>query len=401
MVPAAGWSDTLVQDVADEKHSRGTHERDHAKQSFDKVRTDYSPPSCIIQEVRRQATERQVPPASRVSIPIDSGITSLTFGEILVVGCEDGTVRYWDPLVGRVDLRKLEPSHQQQVNCVTISPDGRWLASCGRGNSEAINIWDLSPLHGTVEGPTHSKNLVGHSKTIRRISFSHNGAMLASCAADGVRIWNLLNGNSFFLASTPIATAKDPCCVAMSDDGLRLALATKSGRIIVIRNSSGKVERTFKSDDGPTMAICFHPNGDMLATTGADRVIKLWDTNGRIVSQHAVLEEASKDLAFSPDGSLLLSGGKGKRTGRRAKSAIHGAPRGQKVLLWAWNGVQLVLTEQRSVNATVRCVAFSGTGELAAYATGTNDLTGASVYLWNVARYSNQANLGRRWRRKK
>jgi hypothetical protein len=386
-LPAADWSSLdsmLFEDGADVQPSR-VHERGQAHQSSLKPQSDYITPTYGSQEITWQVAERLVPPASRVSIPIDSGVTSLAFGEILAVGCEDGTVRYWDPLVSRVVLRKLEPSHLKQVNCVAISPDGRWLASCGRGKNEAINVWELSATHSAPQEPIHSRRLAAHSKTVRRLAFSHNGAKLASCAADGVRIWDLLDGTSFTLDSIPIVTEKDPwLCVAISDDGLRLALASKAGRIVVVRISSGKVEQELKADSGPTMAICYHPNGAVLASTGADRVIKLWGTNGRIIFQDAILEEASKDLAFSADGALLLSGGKGKRTARKPKSAVKGAEHSQKVLLWAWNGTRLTLLDERKVNATVRCVTFSPVRELGAYATGANGMTGASIYLWNA-----------------
>ena len=56
--------------------------------------------------------------------------------------------------------------------------------------------------------------------------------------------------------------------------------------------------------------VTFSPDGKLLATTGYDRLIKLWDVVGgkeiRVLKDHS---DTVYSLSFSPDGKLLASGG--------------------------------------------------------------------------------------------
>src|SRR5207248_292092 len=64
-------------------------------------------------------------------------------GARLATASWDGTVKVWDAAEGR-ELLTFR-GHDQAVNRVTFSPDGRWIASLS-GNS--VKVWD--PATGEV-----------------------------------------------------------------------------------------------------------------------------------------------------------------------------------------------------------------------------------------------------------
>jgi WD40 repeat protein len=55
--------------------------------------------------------------------------------------------------------------------------------------------------------------------------------------------------------------------------------------------------------------VSFHPDGKRLATSGADHLIRIWDTaSWEEVAQLQGHQDYVHSVAFSPDGTRLVSG---------------------------------------------------------------------------------------------
>ncbi|MGB7924276.1 MAG: caspase family protein [Pyrinomonadaceae bacterium] len=107
-------------------------------------------------------------------------------------------------------------------------------------------------------------------------------------------------------------------------------------------------------------AVAFSPDGETLASVGADGTTRLWNV-GSGVEMRSLAGHNAQSVVFSPDGKRLATGG------------------GGKIVLWdIYSGASL---KQMKVNASVlRSIAFSPDGGLLASG-GEDNL----VHLWNVA----------------
>lgn len=103
-------------------------------------------------------------------------------GERLVSGSDDFTLFLWDPTKDKKPIVRLT-GHQQLVNDVRFSPDGRIFASASFDKS--VKLWE-------------SKNgkfictLRGHVQAVYMIAFSADSRLLVSASADStLKLWNL------------------------------------------------------------------------------------------------------------------------------------------------------------------------------------------------------------------
>lgn len=102
--------------------------------------------------------------------------------ELLISGSDDHTMFLWSPLSSKKSIARLT-GHQKQVNHVSFSPDGRYLASAGFDNH--VKLW---------EGKTGKfiTTLRGHVAAVYRLSWSCDSRLLVSASKDStLKLWDL------------------------------------------------------------------------------------------------------------------------------------------------------------------------------------------------------------------
>ena len=113
----------------------------------------------------------------------NGGVSSVTIsadGKTLASGGDDNTIKIWD--VGTGELKHTLEGHNSSVRSVTISADGKTLAS--GSDDSTIKIWDLGTgkLKHTLED---------HNNWVLSVTISADGKTLASGGGDNtIKIWD-------------------------------------------------------------------------------------------------------------------------------------------------------------------------------------------------------------------
>lgn len=191
--------------------------------------------------------------------------------------------------------------HQDWVQSVAFSPDGKWFASTSLDKSIKLWVTDTGSLLGTLQ----------QSYAVNAVAISSSGIWLASAGDDGtVKLWEAKTGSPRGALSGP---SNAVYAVAFSPSGQLIAAAGKDRNVYVWEVNGGKRVYTLEGHTGEIDSIAFSPDGKYLATGSADKTVRVWSVvNGEEKMKLVGHKDKVLSLAYAPNGAWLVSGDAGQ-----------------------------------------------------------------------------------------
>ena len=241
-------------------------------------------------------------------------------GSIVTAGV-DGKVRQWnvhkdlkvDRVAGgaEVDLTLLPKSPQRapfRVHDLAMSPKGDVVVTSStlsvrnpyRSKSNSTEQEDKNAHVWNAKTRRFERELEGHNEPVTKVLFSSSGAYLATMSENQLQVWDTSTWKP-----TPFVVNSALLNVAFSPDEQFIFMVGADGTLSTTNLKTGK-SNTAKLTSTLRQAV-FNTQGSRVAGIISDRTVGVWDMNG--MRRSTVNVPYVMNLAFSPDGTLLLTAG--------------------------------------------------------------------------------------------
>lgn len=269
----------------------------------------------------------------------------------------------------------VQNSHTSRVTALAFSPDGRYFVSSAAAQAK---VW-------TREG-TLLRTLAKGSSTAVMLP---NGKEFALGDGNGLSVYGFDSGTKHYSLSTPACPAQrigvvdektfaimcnTPTIVlvqrdgaaprtinasitgasntdtlqamSVSPDGHTIAVGHFDRGVLQLWNVDGTLSKAWSAHSSFVRTVAFSPDGQTIATSGGDGMLKLWRTTGELVWQTDEHGKAGKGDSVSIDAALVRAravvSGANTNTAVSAE-AVAFSPDGSQLLSVAFNGSILVL----------------------------------------------------------
>ena len=257
-------------------------------------------------------------------------------------------------------LEQTLTEHNSNVELVSFSPDGNYLAS---SEGSCIKIWRTSDWQCV-------QTLSGGG--IVSLNFSPDGNYLAyGCDRDyRIRIWDTSTWQNVQTLTGPTTTLDNP--ISFSPDGNYLASGGDDWTLKIWRTSDWQNVQILTTDNNWVFSLSFSPDGNYLASGTLDSKIIIWQTSDwQHVKTSTTPSWEVYSVSFSPDGNYLAYG--------TIDIGI--------LETSDWFGTRLI---KHGSNTTTRSVSFSPDSNYLASAVGsgnTGDMKG--IQIWQTSDWQN------------
>lgn len=220
-------------------------------------------------------------------------------------GNEAGQTALWHPRTRRQEI--LPETSKAPIWALSYSSTGRLLAS-GDG-SNLLRCWSMTD-QTNPDSTNHWKReftAAAHSDVVQSVDVARDGTKIASASADGtIRIWNAQTGA---MQRTLAGHLGAVTCVAFTADGERLVSGGEDGTVRLWSVVTGQLLMRISVLNGDT-AFRVGISGGSLLAGGLNGDVEKWVVQDR--EEGYALHNASGTMAtvdFSPDGLLIAAAG--------------------------------------------------------------------------------------------
>jgi WD40 repeat protein len=355
---------------------------------------------------------------------VDSVRDLVWSGSDLISCSFDQSIRIWDTAAWR--QKKIFLWHSP-LKCITMSPDGKSLAS---GSLDAaVVVWHLEtstlvslvgheadvsgiawrPVSGQLascswdgliilwQASTGEKlaNFVAKMGSIpnaplRGLSWNADGSRISSCRGSVVHVWDVPWQN--FDQTAPAVTGHTSSVRFLHWNGAKLCSCSEDGTSKIWNASKGLEVATLRRQGGRVVSVSWSVEGDKLAACSEDRTCTIWDavsfslihtlreSDAPNVQDDDQADEGSGD--YHSASAKCIAGSCTWIGGRIAASL-----QSRKILIWdAVSGTCTATIKGHS--GTVNSICFCASRSL--LASGSDD---SNIRVWSVLSHAHQATL--------
>ncbi|MBN2084009.1 MAG: PD40 domain-containing protein [Anaerolineales bacterium] len=279
-------------------------------------------------------------------VPKTGGMSS-HFGASSVAFSKDGSKLFVGGMgiaVINITDGKQEQVFGEDTRCMALSPDGNLLVTAGTFNNQPVTVWDAatgSPLR-TLDEPGDAAVDIG----ISSMAFSPDSRVLATASADvTIKLWDVATGA---LLQTLVGHTTAVSALGFSPDGRTLASGTKE-------EGDQAGVRLWTISSGPAQPTATRSTASVERPTPIPLSARaILPENAPSMKKRSALEVSeSGSLAWSPDGSRLVVGGRklqffrvpGLTESSALSSEIAGlaiSPNGRILAAAGYSGVRLI-----------------------------------------------------------
>lgn len=213
-------------------------------------------------------------------------------------------------------------AHTAAVRSIAFSADGQYLAS--GGHDETIKVWGFP-------GANEIRTFPEQGDMVLCVSFSPDTSLLAASGTWGVKIWDLRKewAASKLKNPTPFGSST-VTSLAFSPDSQLLGASTTDGAIDVLNLKTEEWTQSILANKQEVLTLSFSPDGTILATGGKGSVgglftwllapfigtmalgigvrLKFWNpSDGSLIREMTGHDNDINKVCFSPDGQIIAS----------------------------------------------------------------------------------------------
>ena len=216
---------------------------------------------------------------------------------IYVTASLDNKIRVWDAKTH--ELKNTLTGHTDRIYFVTVSPDGKTIASSSK--DKTIRIWNISS----------GKNITleGHSAKVNSVLFSKDGMKIVSASDDKtIRIWNPYTGKCLTALK---GHSNYVTYAAFSYDGRQIVSSSWDKTIRIWNAYSGDNLSILKGHTEAVEFVTYSLDGKKILSTSDDKTIRIWNVGREIKDSQMTLKGHSQfrvySTKYSPDGKYIVS----------------------------------------------------------------------------------------------
>ncbi|KAJ7044299.1 hypothetical protein C8F04DRAFT_642480 [Mycena alexandri] len=220
-------------------------------------------------------------------------------GHHIISTSNDRTLRSWDL---RLPFVENHPErHADTVKSISFSNDGRLLASAA--NDGTTRIWDTSTGQCT--------NIYVQKSPVRAAMFSSDGSIVVTETHNhNICGWDLVTDDQVV---TLQGNSAPQWSVAASADGLCAASGSEDGQIHIYDIPSGHTRHSFIGHGDGINTLAFSQDGQYLLSGSYDRRLKIWSaSNGSLKQELRGHGDWVRDATFTSSGLYVISGSSDK-----------------------------------------------------------------------------------------